>query len=72
MNKDIYNWLENHIYKNVLGEDCIDNLRIAAIDDILQVEAYEHARDRGCCGSYDGEVKAPDGKMYMVGCNYGH
>jgi hypothetical protein len=69
---DVDGWLMSYIYKQVDGEDYIDNLRWAAVDDEKDMKAYNEAYEHGCCGSFDGQVVAPDGKTYKVGCNYGH
>lgn len=69
---DAETWLMEYIHLQVEGEDYIDNERWAVLGDPWQMEVYNHARDHGCCGSYDGEVTAPDGLTYAVGCNYGH
>jgi len=65
-------WLKNYIYMQVLNEEYIDNLRWADINNPQELVVYQAAKDLGCCGFFDGEVKAPDGKTYKVGCNYGH
>jgi hypothetical protein len=68
----IDSWLTKYIYMQVIDEECIDNLRWADVTLPQELAAYNTAKDGGCCGSFDGEVKAPDGKTYKVGCNYGH
>lgn len=65
-------WLEAYILKQVEGEEYIDNLRWAALGDVEQMRKYNDAKDDGCCGFFDGEVTAPDGFTYAVGCNFGH
>ncbi len=65
-------WLEDYIYRQVEGEDYIDNLRWAMLGDVAQMDAYNDAKGSGCCGFFDGEVTAPDGNTYAVGCNFGH
>lgn len=65
-------WLKEYIYKQVEDEDCIDNLRWAKLGDIEQMNTYNMAVDQGCCGFFDGQVTAPDGNTYVVGCNFGH
>lgn len=27
---------------------------------------------RGCCGSWDSQIRCQSGRIYWVGCNYGH
>jgi hypothetical protein len=75
---NVETWLKAYIIQKVneMGvdeyEDCVDNLRWAALGDAKQMKVYETAEADGCCGSFDGEVLAPDGITYKVGCNYGH
>jgi hypothetical protein len=69
---DVDTWLEEYIYQQVEGEDYVDNFRWAVLGDLRQMEVYNAARANGCCGSFDGQVTAPDGLTYVVGCNYGH
>ena len=72
MSAAIEKWLKAYIREQVQDEDCVDNLRWANIEDKEQMKRYEEAILRGCCGFFDSEVKAPDGRVYVVGCNYGH
>ena len=69
---DINVWLKTYIEEQVKDEDFVDNLRWAMLGDIEQMDAYNEAVANGCCGSFDGEVTAPDGNTYLVGCNFGH
>jgi hypothetical protein len=69
---EINEWLERYIFSQVEGEDCVDNLRWAEVDDPEQMKAFRKAAEEGCCGSFSGQVVGPDGKKYVVGCNYGH
>ena len=78
MKEEIANWLNQKI-KDIIGYDeypkydYADNFRFALKDSEREVRAYEEKQDRGCCGSYDGEVKCPiDGRTYLIGFNYGH
>lgn len=53
--------------------DCVDNERIAMVDDLEQVVAYDAIRENGCCGSLDElYIDSETGMTFMVGCNYGH
>lgn len=69
---DIEAWLLDYIHQQVENEDYVDNERWAVLGDPQQMEKYSKAANAGCCGSFDGEVTAPDGLTYAVGCNYGH
>ena len=51
--------------------DFVDNVRFAFADDAKEADEYEAARNDGCCGFVDMEVKV-DGRVYWMGCNYGH
>ena len=50
---------------------CVDNERFAFVDDPKAVSEYEKQKDDGCCGFLD-ETVMVNGKLAMVGCNYGH
>lgn len=65
-------WLAAYIEEQVKDEEYVDNIRWAVLGDPEQMDAYDEAVSEGCCGSFDGEVTAPDGHTYLVGCNYGH
>lgn len=49
----------------------IDNVRSADLDNPEELEEYSNRRACGCCGSYDDLVYL-NGKLSLVGCNYGH
>lgn len=53
------------------GEEFIDNVRTAYVDDAAQVAAYEAQEAQGCCGSADLAFLA-GGRIFLMGCNYGH
>lgn len=60
-------------YEKEYDETCIDNLRIALVDDVDQMNAYKKQLEQGCCGFYDDYYDSPvDGKTYKIGFNYGH
>lgn len=48
-----------------------DNFRFGWRDHTGSMAEYENKRDRGCCGSIDVEVTI-NGRLAMIGCNYGH
>lgn len=54
-----------------VDDPCIDNERIAYLDDHDSLRAYDNARAGGCCGFTDVEVLVA-GRLAVVGCNYGH
>lgn len=51
--------------------ECVDNVRVALKSDSESVKRYEEAASRGCCGSFNKEFDI-NGKIYLIGCNYGH
>lgn len=51
--------------------DCMDNYRVAREGNAAEEDAYDAARDRGCCGSCDEILDTEDGRV-KVGFNYGH
>lgn len=48
---------------------CANNFRVYPLS--RAVEYYRHA-NRGCCGSFNSQVKCKSGRIYWIGCNYGH
>jgi hypothetical protein len=50
---------------------CVDNFRIAALDNRKDMKRYRKMEKRGCCGSFDQEVTV-NGRKFMIGFNYGH
>jgi hypothetical protein len=73
--RDHYN-LPREVYeclaKMLARLEYVDNIRWARKWDGGAAEAYEKARDGGCCGSYDTEVETESGDVWLLGCNYGH
>ena len=77
-----YGWAEAQIQKELYPEgftederspyEYADNFRIARTDNEHEMETFEEAKRRGCCGSYEWEVVDPDGIRWVVGFNYGH
>lgn len=51
--------------------DFADNFRFAFSDNAAEADEYESARNDGCCGFVDMEVQVA-GRVYWMGCNYGH
>ena len=66
--KDAADWM---FEMELAGEECIDNYRFAFEDDLDAVSKYMTAAQDGCCGGYDGKVLV-DGRVALIGCNYGH
>lgn len=64
-----YNTLYYHIGREDL--EFVDNLRVARIDNPLEVWAYNRKAENGCCGYFDIRVTI-DGVDWMLGCNHGH
>ena len=54
---------------NVAHLDCVDNIRVYPLRQ--KAEFFEQAA-RGCCGEWNSQVKCCSGRIYWVGCNYGH
>lgn len=57
--------------RNEVDDPCIDNERVADVENPYAVKNYfEHRRD-GCCGSFDEAVQIAE-EIFLIGCNYGH
>jgi len=61
----------NEIIEEELNDLCVDNYRVALLDDPEAMAEYEEKKENGCCGFYDIEVLIA-GERAMLGCNYGH
>ena len=48
-----------------------DNFREAYEDDSATFAEYTRKADSGCCGSAD-KTYLIEGRIYWIGCNYGH
>lgn len=54
------------------GLDYADNFRVARVGDKQGTAAYHERKRQGCCGYFDSQVKCLSGRIYWIGCNYGH
>ena len=54
---------ENYVYA--------DNFRIARVDNVEEVKAYEESPSAGCCGFFDQEIEL-EGTKVKFEFNYGH
>lgn len=54
-----------------IDDPCNDNYRFAFEDDDAAMIDYDHRMHDGCCGRFDAEVTI-NGRLAMIGCNYGH
>lgn len=76
-----YNWHFHRVKQQDLDEvqvsfammlsdlEYTDNFRIYPL--YQKQEFYEQA-EKGCCGSINRYVKCKSGRIYLIGCNYGH
>lgn len=62
---------EMELLEEEVDDGCIDNYRIVLVGDIEGEKIYQEAVNNGCCGSQDKEVMI-NGKLYRIGCNFGH
>jgi hypothetical protein len=61
-----WDWLASAV-----DDPCIDNTRLAYLDDPYAVLGYRLQQQDGCCGCYDAAVTIA-GRPALIGCNYGH
>jgi hypothetical protein len=82
---DMFDPYIDDIFKNVKYEDYdevkitfalaivglinTDNFRIYPLKEESQFYAQA---EKGCCGSFNSQVKCKSGNIYWIGCNYGH
>lgn len=52
-------------------DPCVDNGRLAYLDDPISMKEYEKKKAEGCCGFIDEEIVI-GGRNAIIGCNYGH
>lgn len=55
----------------LVDDPCVDNNRLAYLDDTQAMLIYNAQAAKGCCGSFDETVKI-NGRLATIGCNYGH
>lgn len=73
LNSEIQKWIDEKIILFKKHYEYADNFRYALLEDGIAVKAYYEKKEQGCCGSYDEEFECPvDGKIYLIGFNYGH
>lgn len=55
------------------GCDFVDNDRVARKGNTAQMRRYRRQKESGCCGFHDSKAVCPiDGKVYLLGFNFGH
>ena len=68
--------LAHHIedeLNNLEGYEYVDNFRLARKNNADEMKRYKAARENGCCGSHDAEIKLPwPISNLLFGFNYGH
>jgi hypothetical protein len=68
---EIGHQIEAAILDASADKKCVDNWRWALKSNSPDRRRYRKAQQRGCCGSFDSEVKI-NGQTYLFGFNYGH
>lgn len=64
--EEAISWMYDHV-----EDSCVDNVRVAKVNNPIELAKYDAQKNKGCCGSYDTKVMVR-GKKYYIGCNYGH
>jgi hypothetical protein len=59
------------LYETASEYDCVDNFRVANLNDEDAVRFFYYNKRHGCCGCYEDVIKDEDG-FWIVGFNYGH
>jgi hypothetical protein len=54
-----------------INDPCMDNFRFADASEPGDMKRYKRRVRQGCCGSHDTTVTIR-GKVFWIGCNYGH
>jgi hypothetical protein len=49
-----------------------DNFRMAALTDPKALADFQARHDKQCCGSREELIEDENGKLWIVGFNYGH
>lgn len=68
--RDVYQALQNAIETRDL--EYADNFRFAPEDDPEGLNQFETISDNGCCGSFLMKFTDSEGRVWLIGCNYGH
>jgi hypothetical protein len=67
---EVYQALRDYIEEHDL--ECADNFRFVPVDDFAAQDEYDDIRDGGCCGYFDNHFTDSTGRLWRIGCNYGH
>jgi hypothetical protein len=75
--QDYFFYVEYPAYGSTSQIECADNFRMAAIADhtpygLRALENFQQRHDKGCCGSREEIIEDENGKLWIVGFNYGH
>jgi hypothetical protein len=62
---EAWDWMDS------LGFEYMDNERFAFTHDPEEMQEYNEKQSQGCCGFFDEKIMV-DGRLAMIGCNYGH
>lgn len=54
------------------GLECTDNLRFSPDDDEEGMDEFDAIEAAGCCGSMNTKYTDITGRVWSVGCNFGH
>lgn len=67
---EVYSRLRQAITDNDL--EYADNFRFTPVDDPVGMAEFDEMAAAGCCGSWESSVADSSGRVWKVGCNYGH
>jgi hypothetical protein len=57
--------------RDIVDDQCISNIRYSYADDDIGMEKFMEIESAGCCGSIDYGIVV-NGRVAIIGCNYGH
>ena len=74
-NDEVGQWVNDQIKKMIeeIDDPCTDNFRVAELGTPYEFHVYKYIENEGCCGFEDREIThEPSGRVFKIGCNYGH
>lgn len=64
--------VQNFFLDAEYGFENADNFRMAALTDQKALADFQTRHDKGCCGDKEEIIEDENGKLWVVGFNYGH
>lgn len=70
--RNYFFYIEYPPYGSTSQIENADNFRMAALTDPKALEDFQRRHDKGCCADREEIIEDENGKLWIVGFNYGH